>query len=357
MNNLINYSQIVERMDSYSIKYHTLPLHNGYSIIVTQRGGRVFGPFPSIEQAGVLWVNNAFKNHDGFEAFIASNDWNLGGDRMWVAPEIPMFTKRRADFYATTSPQPSLDPGQYMMQRDKNGISLSQDVNVEIYESEIPEKSFRMERHITPSQNPLRMLNNYASVIEDVAFCGYQQTITIKDTSQHYPMYLEAWNLSQVNPGGCFYIPYNGAFDFVDYYDAIDNGFQQETLDYIKLKATGDRRYKVGYPSAILTGRAGYLLPLENELHCLFVKNYYNNPSSVYCCEPFDKPGKTGCSMFVYNDSGELGGFTEFEATCQTLGKDTLRTQSTDSIDNWFFYGKISRLSEIAQALMGSPLI
>ncbi len=351
----ITFTTITERLKEQNQEFSVISLHNSFSIIVTKRGGRVFGPFKGEHSTGVFWANAAFEDQAKFAAFIASGDWNLGGDRIWVAPELPLFTKDRKDFYATTSPQASLDPGDYTFEKEPGSVRLTQHVAADVYESDITHKSFYMEKVLRPAADPLRQLRRYATLMEGVTYCGYNQTVTVADESPENPLYLEGWNLCQVVPGGKIYSPYNGEFEFVDYYEPA------ETMQTVRpgcaiLSATGNRRYKVGYPSAIVTGRAAYLLPLENDEYCLYVKNYFNNPSSVYCCEPFDQPGQTGCSLFVYNDDGGLGGFTEFEHTFQTLAGDTQLSSSTDSVQNWFYNGSFERVGKIARALLGISL-
>ena len=355
MEQSITFASISERLQEQKQDFSVVSLHNSLYVIVTKRGGRIFGPFQSEQSTGVFWANMAFEKKAKFEAFIASGDWNLGGDRIWVAPELPLFTKNRRDFYATTSPQPSLDPGNYTFEDVPGGVRLTQHVAADVYESPIRHKSFYMEKVLRPAADPLRQFSRYSALTEGITYCGYQQTVTIADESPESPLYLEGWNLCQVVPGGKIYTPYNGDFEFINYYEPVES-LQSVRPGCAVLSATGNRRYKVGYPSAIVTGRAAYLLPLQNGEYCLYVKNYFNNPSSVYCCEPFDQPGRTGCSLFVYNDDGGLGGFTEFENTFQTVAGDTQLSSSTDSVQNWFYYGALQRLAEIARALMGITL-
>ncbi len=352
MTQSLTCAAIVARLEEQKLDYSVIRLQNSYRIIVTKRGGRVFGPFESDDSEGVLWVNQAFGDGKQFADFIAQGIWNLGGDRIWVAPEIPMFTRKRSDFFGTTYPQPELDPGSYTLETIPDGVKLEQHVAVDVFESDIQRKAFYVGKELRPAADPLRQLKRYAELIKDVSFCGYQQTVTVTDESPESPQYLEAWNLCQVVPGGLIYTPFNGEFEFVDYYRPVEN-MQTVRPGLAVLKATGDRQYKVGYPSAIVTGRAAYVKPLADGQLLLFVKNYFNNPSSVYSCEPFDKPGEIGCSLFVYNDDGDLGGFTEFENTFQTVGGDTQLASTTDSVQNWFYYGAPQNIARIAKALVG----
>ena len=352
----VELSQIICRLEENNLVYRIVELHNSSCVIVTERGGRIFGPFENKKSPGIFWINSAFSDADNFKAFLTSNNWNIGGDRIWVAPEIPFFTKNRRDFFSTTSPQSALDPGQYILKDALGGVRLSQHVKLKVYESILTEKKFYIDRLVRPISNPLHSLSQYNKLMLNVTFCGYQQLVTLVDESPQDPMYLEAWNLSQVKSGGKVYIPFNGVFEYVNYYEQIDDNIQTKQKGCIVLSATGKRRFKVGYPSAIVTGRLAYLFPLDEERYCLYIKNFNNNPSSVYCCEPFDQPGETGCSLFVYNDNGELGGFAELENTFQTVGGDTQLTKTTDYVENWFYFGDRENLIDIANTFIGCIL-
>lgn len=95
---------------------------------------------------------------------------------------------------------------------------------------------------------------------------------------------------------------------------------------------------------------------LTDERSYLFIRSYYNDPSSIYCCDPYDKPGQNGCSLFLYNDSGSLGGFAEFENTGVTFSGDTGKKQSIDAVSYYFYVGEEVRLKKIAKLLLGADV-
>jgi hypothetical protein len=59
----------MDRLEENGLRYAVLPLQNGVTIIISERGGRVFGPF--LEPAGesIYWVSGAFARPDTFASF------------------------------------------------------------------------------------------------------------------------------------------------------------------------------------------------------------------------------------------------------------------------------------------------
>ncbi|MBK8051158.1 MAG: hypothetical protein IPK16_31085 [Anaerolineales bacterium] len=81
-NNYITQLQIIARCEENNIPYAVLPLQDGATIVVTQRGARIFGPFLAPDAASLNWVNAAFASAPAFRAFLHEGNWNLGGERL-----------------------------------------------------------------------------------------------------------------------------------------------------------------------------------------------------------------------------------------------------------------------------------
>ncbi len=75
--------------------------------------GRIFGPFTSDGSGSISWISKELADPAAFDAFVAGGGWNVGGDRIWVAPEFPFFTKERKRFKETYTVQNTIDPGCY----------------------------------------------------------------------------------------------------------------------------------------------------------------------------------------------------------------------------------------------------
>lgn len=206
-----------------------------------------------------------------------------------------------------------------------------------------------MKRRYASALNPLRYISELKHLKID--YCGYVQDIELKDDTISTKMYLEPWILTQINPLGKCVTPFFGTFDFVDYYDPVDD-LQKIHDGYVELEITGARKYKVGYRSAQTFGRMAYVKELGEGVQ-LMVRNYYNDPSIPYCAEPWGDLGNRGCSAFYYNDNGSNGGFAEFENSCATIGLDAQRSHSCSTTSLWFFFGSQKDIGKVMKYLLG----
>jgi hypothetical protein len=90
-----------------------------------------------------------------------------------------------------------------------------------------------------------------------------------------------------------------------------------------------------------------------DDKYILLVRNFFNNPSSIYSEEPPETKGKRGNSIHVYNDNGMFGGFGEIECNGQTIGGTSNKNSSKDDMSLWIYSGKKERIKKIAKILLG----
>ena len=357
MNNKITQRQITTRLEENGYAYSMLALQNGVSVVISQNGGRIFGPFlpPDIVPSGesLSWTNSAFAQPESFQDFLESGDWNLGGDRIWIAPEIQYNVQDRTDYWNTYNLPDQVDPGHYGMEEVQPGHwRLAQDMTLEAHNLGRGTKELHLERLIHQVPDPLRFLSNYQELADGVLFAGYEQILSISE-SKRDDLLTEVWSLLQLNPGGLLLIPATPCVSYSDYYEPIDESLQTLYPDHVRLRITGDRQYKVGYKAANVFGRMGYYNQVGDGPAYLVVRNFFNNPSMPYAEEPADAPGNRGHSIHVYNDDGNLGGFGEMECNAQTIGGETGRSASTDQLALWLYVGAKDRLKEIGLQLLG----
>lgn len=356
MNNQITYRQVINRLKENGLPYAVLTLQNDVSIIISQRGGRIFGPFLSQESESIFWINSVFAQPDSFKEFLNSGDWNLGGDRIWIAPEIQYSIRDRTDFWGSYHLPEQVDPGRYALDQLKpDQWRLSQDMILEAYNLASGQKELHLERVIQRIEDPLRNLSDYQDLIDDVLFAGYEQVVSLSEGKLDDIM-SEAWSLVQLNPGGLLLIPASSRVEFTDYYEPIDESLQTIHPNHVRLKITGDRRYKVGYKAAHVFGRLAYFNHFDDGRAYLIVRNFFNNPSVPYAEEPDHSPGCRGHSIHVYNDNGDFGGFGELECNAQTIGGITGRSASTDQLLLWLYVGTADKVKKIALHLSGIEL-
>ena len=353
MNNRITQQQLLARLDEQGKGYRILPLQDRVTVVVSQHGGRIYGPFLSAGSESIFWIPAVFADAESCAAFLDSGDWNIGGDRIWIAPEIQYNVKDRTDFWNTYDLPAQVDPGRYQLEQPAPGlVKLTQEMTLQTYNVAEGEKALHLERVIQSAADPLRKLDCHDDLIKDVLFAGYEQVITIRE-GELDDIITEVWSLIQLNPGGELLIPASPRVEYSDYYEPMDETVQTIYPNHVRLKVTGDRRYKVGYKAAQVFGRLGYYNQLEDGRAYLAVRNFFNNPTVPYGEEPADVPGRQGHSIHVYNDDGGFGGFGELEVNGLTIGGETGNSSVTDRFLLWLYVGAVEQVKEIAVHLLG----
>ena len=348
MNHHITRRTAKARLDGMGMAYQELPVGDGRTVLIIQRGGRVLGPFEGEDGEGYFWMNGAFEEEGKFRKFVEGGCWNLGGERFWVNPELKFFCKTPETFDESYTVQPQLDPGDYTLEKKAGCVRISQSVRLKELGGEAV-KAFWVERRYTPAANPLVWMDSLKGTRID--YCGYTQEITLEDLSPETLIPLEPWTLCQVNPGGKFVIPILGGFQFDDYYDPVGE-MQRTKLGYVELDVTGYHKYKTAYKSASTFGRIAYVSRFADRWSVM-IRNYYNDPSAPYVSEPWNRLGERGCSCYFYNDDGSNGGFGEFEHGGLTIRPDIgcARTINTSSL--WFFFADAQRIGDVMRTLLG----
>lgn len=352
MNNHITYEQITTALDVAGQAYLMVMLQNGVRLIVTQRGGRVFGPFLSAEAESLYWVNPALANGNTLVQLVEDGEWNLGGERFWIAPEIQYNVPDRSDFWGTIRVPAQMDPGNYTLEQTRDEVCLRTTMTLEAFNLASGEKDLTLERVIRPLRDPLMAVQSYSELLQDVIYAGYMQRATLQEAT-HNTIMSEVWNLVQLYPGGTLIIPASPMLQATRYFNTLPADAQTVQDGALRMHITGDIKYKAGYKAAYLSGRMGYLNMLDDERGYLLVRSFPNNPSSVYIEEPPDQPGENGESIHVYNDDGAMGGFGEMECHGQTIGGETGLSSSSDAFILWMYVGPMDRLKTIAAYLLG----
>lgn len=353
---MVTDTHISARFEENRIKYAHFPLQNDVFVIVSERGGRIFGPFLKSGDESLYWVNQVFEKPQAFSKALSEEFWNQGGERVWVAPEIQFFVHDRQDFWGTNQLPPQLDPGNYeLTHTNAHEIVLRNDFSMRAYNIAEGNKSLQLEIRVRPVENPLHHVSDNSLGYSDLIYAGYQQIVTLTENDTE-SIESESWNLVQLNPGGTILIPASPRLQYVDYFEPVDEGHQKIYPDHVQLRITGNRRYKTGYMAAHITGRSAYFNKRSDGRGYLLIRSYFNNPSAPYLEEPPHSPGVRGKSLHVYNDGGVFGGFGELEVNGQAIGGGTGRHESTDQFVMWVFVGDSIQLQEIAIHLLGMNL-
>ena len=343
-----------KRLDENGLYYTSLPLQNNILLAILARGGRLLGPFlPDGQSVG--WLSPRLSSAEAFRRFLDAEEWNIGGNRTWIAPEIQFSVADRSRFWETIRIPAAMDPEPYVLEPGAGCCVLHKTVELPVFYPGAGTKRLAVRRHVFPAADPLRERKDYASLVDGVLYAGYEHDIKLTDLDGNSFM-AESWDLFQVKPGGTAYVKvYDGeSTQGADYYEKVDAAHQTIAKDHIALRITGDRRYKLGFPASCVTGRIGYLAHSGSE-STLVARQFFSNPSAPYNEEPPLLTGTRGLSVHVYNDSGELGGFGEIETNGQAVGGTAGRSASADQFITWMYRGACDKVERISRILIGCP--
>jgi len=355
MEKAVTFLTFEKALKKAGLKYITLNISEESFIVITEHWGKIFGPFQGREDPGTLWISDRVRDAQEFMQMVDNNDWCVGGDRIWLAPEVQYNIPDRINWDADGAyslPQ-QIDPGVYTLTRiSGEEVRLVQSIETRLHNLAFGSKKLYLERIIRPALDPLRCVKEYTQLRGKVKYAGYTQEIEIEDLSPDDAR-TEIWNLLQFYPGGVVVLPATSMIEYQDYYEPIDENYLRIDGKTVFLRFTGDRKYKVGFQGAGFFGRVGYYQKIQNNMSRLVIRNFFNNPSSAYVDEPAGTPGGTGDSVQFYNDDGGLGGFSEVEIQGLAIGGNTGRTVSRDVFDFWQYVGQEEDILTISDMLLG----
>ncbi len=345
-----NLEAVMLRLQENAIPYGTIRVGARHEAILLGRGGHLLGPFDQRDGSSAFWLNPAWGDGGAFAEFLAGGNWNVGGLRMWIAPEIRFGVKDRKRYWETLTVQASMEPDAAEVDRnDRGDLSLNYQAKLKYYNPDAPAKSLRLERRVRAVPNPLASLTDGST--DDLEYFGFAHDCRIaQDTRDGNPA--EVWNLVQVWGGGRALIPLLGDLAYADYYEPLPASHLALGDRFAVLKLDGTRRFKIGVAAHCHIGRIGHIREVGGETE-LVVCSYHNDPSARYAEQPAGEPDRRGLSMHFYNDGGMFGGFGELEANGRTIGVDGMPDELEDSFSVWCYRGDKLAVAAAAHLLLG----
>jgi hypothetical protein len=220
------------------------------------------------------------------------DDWNVGGDRLWLGPERDWFLAS-TDLADHVVPQ-EIDPGRWTAELADGHAVFSADVDL----------THRRTGDITKVRVH-RVVDLLAAEPDHVTY----RTTTTVDVANGRPV--SAWSIVQVPDGGVLDIALSGPLTYRDYLDPIDPARVIDHGDRAALRLTGERMFKIGLPPDVCAGRLRYSRPVATGV--LHVERVLDvRPDRRYCDLPLHADGQ-GDAIQVFDDDGHYGGYAELE--------------------------------------------
>lgn len=288
-----NYETYLNKMKKRSVTLSPVSwkLPGGTITLLPQRG-RVLQA--EIKGSTAFWANQNW-----------TGDWNIGGDRLWLAPEVDWHWKTRqtADF-AQYRVQSNVDPGSWKLEARSKGFCRVRQIS-------------RLRNNHRASNVVVELLRCFSvAKLNDAPFfkswLAYRtdnEATVIKGTSGQR---VGLWSLMQVPSGGEVIIAGSVTPAFRVHFGNVPKALSKRGPRETRFKITGKHQFKVGLSADTVTGRMAYVRPLDNG-YLVIYRQFFPQPWRTYCDVPMHDLESQGDAVQVYNDGGQFGGFGEME--------------------------------------------
>jgi len=318
------------------------------ALLVTTRGARVLGIFLDGVAENLLWVNPAVASSvESARRFVEAGEWNLGGDRCWLSPELELhFLDAENPSHESYTVPADIDPGNYELEKQfGSGVTFLAPGRVKNARSG-GEFSFHMTRTISLCAPPIDVSN--------LSYVGYELASELIIVSPDRPEACYGlWQLLQLPAGGTLAIAVRGRPPLVDYFSTGAASHCRCTDACATFPITGRSKHKIGLTARDVTGRMGYYRPIGKDQASLIVRQANVLPGATYADYPAHERDRRDVAIQAYNDSGQFGAFGEMEyhvpAACAENdfhARDVSRT--------WCFAGSTTPVRDVMQELLGS---
>jgi hypothetical protein len=316
-------------------------------LVVTVRGARILGIFLDGAGDNLLWVNpDALGNARRAKESLAAGEWNVGGDRCWLAPEIELhFLNTERPSHKEYAVPPALDPGNYTVRQESaSGLWLENAAEATNLVSRA-KFGFRTTRTITLCAPPIDAAG--------LSYVGYELSSELEITSPDRPEACYGlWHLMHLPPGGGVHIATRRKPEIVDYFATDVAGHCRLRDDSIVFPITGTAMQKLGLRAADVTGMMGYYRPAPGGNATLIVRYTAVFGGATYADYPANQRQRRDVAVQCWNNPGATPtcGEMEYHSVAATAAsffhtRDVSRT--------WCFGGPAERVRDIGRQLLG----
>lgn len=280
-------------------------------LLIVPHGARLVGCEIAGVEGNLFWNHPALEDPDKAAGNLRSAGAGMGGDRLWVAPEIglhwPDIKKARRQPWADYFVPPSIDPGDYRIVEEGPGqLRLAADMQVTDHRIG-KSASLRVSRRFTQIGRP----DGLPRGLKCVSF-AIENQLTLLRADEGIGINL--WDILQIPAGGTLVCPTTVKVPRPRiYYGRFSTTHFKIKPDAVHFKIDGRRQLKFGLDPVRTTGRMGYIRKVGRKSTLVF-RVFAPAPGEPYVDLPLSSNDYVGGdALQSYNDSGQFGGFGEME--------------------------------------------
>ncbi len=297
-------------MDKADFSFLSIPHAHGEFMVLPSRG-RIYRLGYKADE--VIWRPEVIEG------------WNIGGDRLWIAPERDWHWTDISSFdldnYLVAE---AIDPGSWQIaQQSASTLTVTQSFTVQHRRR----PSFvhgTIQRHFDFNVEAQPRLPG----LGDTVTWSTADTLAVEDGTPGQGINL--WRILQVPVGGEMFVPAQGPVSFRLHF-GDEARLVTASQAGVTAAITGDQIYKIGMGQESVANCIAYARPLTED-SLLVIARWFQVPSdATYLDTPMDQPDTPGDVIQIYNDNGVFGGFGELEVHgpgLQVAGREASRQRS-----------------------------
>ncbi len=236
---------------------------------------------------------------------VRTGQWNVGGDRLWLAPEIDWFWSPSVpDQLQQHTVPPSLDPGSWrILEADQNRCLMEQrsvltNLRTGATSSYLIRRSFIR----APQSRGDSDHNRIAYLTEQ----------SLEIVSGPAGQAVGFWNLLQVPLGGVARVSCRLG-NWRHYFDNFDADISlRKTCEGMELRIHDEQKFKIGIGPDDALGTLLYVRE-SGDVKLTIRRTFWPQPWQDYADVPRQAVGTQGDAVQIYSDGGNFGRFGELE--------------------------------------------
>jgi len=259
-------------------------------LLVTIYAARILGcELPGVS-GNIFYHNPQLEDPQTAAAPLQAASGNIGGDRLWIAPEIaymwPSTADARRDPFNTSRMLPQLDPADWHVEHESTAaIHLRTAMTI---------TDQRTGQNITLAlRRKLEALDDSGMFPGAIKSLSFSLTSELTVTAGDPGALACTWDLLQIPPGGTLVVPTHGPVPAPRSYYNPWGSLLQSAHDRINFTVTGQGSNKFGLSPTQTTGRMAYLRKV-GDLTTLIFRSFQPQPAEPYVDVPITSDERFG---------------------------------------------------------------